>query len=103
MADEDDPVRQMLRVVQLLDCVPGNAETPRHEPISILTLGHMGEVEQPMLLTIDDSRSLMTKLLRSLTAHGDKNANAAMETYLQQNDPNDSEALAAPESCDMAP
>jgi hypothetical protein len=48
--DDDRPIRQMARTVTLLHVVPGRADQPGNdEPISMLYLEHMGEVELLML------------------------------------------------------
>jgi hypothetical protein len=56
--DYDKPVKQRLRVVTLIDLVSGWAEVENGDPISIMTLAHLGELEQPLMLTFEDTKLL---------------------------------------------
>src|SRR4051794_17930488 len=79
MADDADPVRQRLKVVHVMDCVPGR--TSLGQPITILTLGHNGEIEEPMMLDIPDTKRLVVDLLVSLREHGNDLAGDLIRTH----------------------
>lgn len=82
----DSPVRQTLKIVELLECVPGHATHPDGPPITILTLGHLGEVEQPLLLTVEDTQKLVVDLLISLAHHGDDFAEGLLHKHFRDNE-----------------
>jgi hypothetical protein len=85
MDDEDKPVTQRLLVMTLLDCIPGEAKPLPHEtqrtPITIITFSNGGEIEQPLMLTIPDTKKLVVKLLESLARHGDEKAEMLVNRY----------------------
>src|SRR4051794_22730011 len=65
----------------VMDCVAGHARTPDGEPITILTLAHLDEIEQPMLLTLDDTERLVIKCLESLATAKDSFAAYILQRY----------------------
>lgn len=74
---DSDVVPQRLKVMHVLDCTPGFAGDPRgstpeagYEPITILTLSHRGEIEQPVMLDLRDTKLLLKSLRESLEHHG---------------------------------
>jgi hypothetical protein len=46
----------------VLDAVPGNADDENGEPIAIVTMAFLDEIQQPMLLTLRDARLLANRL-----------------------------------------
>ena len=84
----DEPIAQMLKVVELLDCVAGRADdSTKGEPIAIITMGHRKEVETPLMLRLRDSKSLVIKLLIVLATHGDAVAQNIMENQFVEHLP----------------
>lgn len=79
---EEQSVGQPLRVITLMDCVPGNRHTPDGPPIAILTLAHRDQIEQPMMLTIEDVGRLLIKCLECLATHKDGFAQYLIDEYL---------------------
>ena len=80
--DEDEPVEQYLRVVQVLRCAPGYAKKPlQGEPIAIITCSHDGEVEQPLMLRMRDAKFLAYHLLLSLGFHEVELARDIVSSY----------------------
>ncbi len=86
----DPPVRQRLKVVTLMDCVPGDADPvegeTEKEPITILLFSHLDEMEEPLMLSVADTETLMVKLLSSLAAHGDDFAEYLLDRYFADDD-----------------
>lgn len=80
---DDKPLVQMLRVIDLIDCVPGHAPTVGGRPISMITFAHLGELEQPLALSFEDTKLLTTKLLESLAEHGHEPADWLLKEYFQ--------------------
>lgn len=78
-ADDERPVT--LRIVELIDCVAANAPDAGGRPISMITLAHLGEIEQPLALSYDDTKRLVTKLLESLSHHGNEYATKILDRY----------------------
>lgn len=78
-----------LRVVTLMDCVPGNQKTPDGPPISILTLASKDEIEPPMMLSFEDTKRLWVKCTESLASGNDEFAKYLLEQYLPANGEND--------------
>lgn len=78
---DDPPVRQRLRPVSVLECTPGNAGDENGPPITILTLGYRGEVEQPLALSITDTEKLVVECLNSLATAGDEFAISLIDRY----------------------
>lgn len=81
---EEQSVGQPLRVMTLMDCVPGNRHTPDGPPIAILTLAHLDQIEKPMMLTIEDIGRLLIKCLECLATHKDDFAQYLIEEYLTE-------------------
>ena len=71
----------MLRAVTVMDCVPGNLDHADGEPITILTLAYKDEIEQPLAITIPDTKRLVVKTLISLAISGDEMAEHLLNTY----------------------
>ena len=65
-----------MKIVQLLDAAPG-VWGPKDDPIVIIHLAHLKEIEMPLLLSKWDSRRLALLLLNALDTHGDPRAEAA--------------------------
>jgi hypothetical protein len=85
---DDHPIPMQLKPVQLLQCTPGHAgEANTGKPITIVTLGHEGEVEQPMRFSIEDTQRLVVDCLCSLATHGDAFASDLVERYFQGTTP----------------
>jgi hypothetical protein len=68
-SDHSEVLAPYMRVMHVLDCVPGYAGDPRtpapkggRESITILTLSFRSEVEQPIMLSMRDTRKLATAL-----------------------------------------
>jgi hypothetical protein len=80
---DDKPIVQMLRVIELIDCVPGHAPTVGGRPISMITFAHLGELEQPLALSFEDTKLLTTKLLESLAEHGHEPSRWLLKEYFQ--------------------
>lgn len=80
---DDKPLVQMLRVIDLIDCVPGHAPTVGGRPISMITFAHLGELEQPLALSFADTKLLATQLLESLAEHGHEPAGWLLKKYFQ--------------------
>jgi hypothetical protein len=51
-----------LKEMTVLDAVPGNADDENGEPIAIVTMAFLDEIQQPMLLTLRDARLLANRL-----------------------------------------
>jgi hypothetical protein len=77
----NDTVRLQLKVMQLLDCVAGNARTPDGPKIIILKLAHLDEIEQPMMFSIYDAQRLVWLLLFAMKDHGDDVARKLLRKY----------------------
>lgn len=72
MADQktDKPIPQYLKVVTVLDAIPGRADTAgTGRPIVILTAEHAGEIEQ-MMFSLRDA-TLLSERLRAILEHFD--------------------------------
>jgi hypothetical protein len=82
--DGDAPLAQTLRIVELIDCVAANAPVKNGRPVTMVTLAHLGELEQPLCLSFDDSKLLVTKLLQSLSDHGNEYAEYLLEEHFSQ-------------------
>jgi hypothetical protein len=74
--NESETVAQYMRVMHVLDCVPGYAGDPKkpeppngYEPIAILTMSYKNEVEQPIMLSMRDTQKLLTSLHGVLAHH----------------------------------
>lgn len=78
---DDDAVPMLLHVVDVIDCIAGNTPNAEGRPISILTLAHLGELEQPLCISYEDSKRLVTLLLQSLADHGNDFAIRLMEEH----------------------
>jgi hypothetical protein len=84
---DDKPTAQVLRNVTVLDCQAGHLNTPKTgEPIGIVTLGFMGEVEAPLMLRMKDVQRLAVDLLGVAAHHGDKTAQEIMLKYFMDED-----------------
>lgn len=71
-SNEIFPLTERLRVVQLLDLDPGiQGKGAAAKQIVMLRLGHGGEIEQPMAISLWDARRLTTLLIQALDHHGD--------------------------------
>ena len=78
----DDPVREMLKVVNVMDVRAGYADRPETgEPIGIVTTAFRREIEQPMLLSLKDVKKLAVGLMAVLAHHGDDHAGRLVEQY----------------------
>ncbi len=67
---ENDPKLENLRVVSVKSCTPGHADRPgTGEKIAILRLIFCGTAEQPMLLSINDVKTLVVGLTEVLAFH----------------------------------
>ena len=77
-----------MKVMTFLDATPGRADRPAPdgEKIAILTFAHRGEIEQPMMLTLGDTKKLAISLLETLAHHGDEKAEKACEIYVDESD-----------------
>jgi hypothetical protein len=68
--DDERPVGQKLRVVELLDISPGRAQDPDNgRPIAILTVLFKGELDQPMMFSLKDVRRLAIGFLAAVAHH----------------------------------
>jgi hypothetical protein len=72
-----------------MDCVPGNVDHVNGEPITILTLAHNDEIEQPMAVTIPDTKRLVVQCLISLAVHGDDKADHILDHHFSDGDGDD--------------
>ena len=80
--DQDTPIRQMLKVISVLDVTPGYADVAETgEPIGIVTTAFRKEVEQPMMLSLKDVKKLAVGLMKVLAHHGDDHAGRLIEQY----------------------
>src|SRR5687767_12840040 len=84
--DDDATIRQKLKVVEVLECVPGNARTTDGPPITILTLAYKGEVQQALLVSLRDTKKLVTDLLVALAHHGDAFAKDLLDEHFPADD-----------------
>ena len=88
--EEEGFVKQRLKVVTVMDCVPGDT-TDDDVPITILTLAHDGEIEEPLCVSIEDTERLVVDLLISLASHDDEFARYLVDTYFSNADDDDDE------------
>ena len=80
--EEDAPVGQRLRVMNVLDVTPGRAQDPVNgPPIGILTLEFKGEIEQSIMFNIDDCRRLAVGFMAVLADHGNETAEEIVLKY----------------------
>jgi hypothetical protein len=73
-----------LKMVTLMDVVPGRADKPDGEAISIITVEHKGEIERPMLFNLRDTKKLAVMLLAVLGHHGDEKAQKIISEYFTE-------------------
>ncbi len=74
-----------LKCVSLLHVAPGRADIPGvGEPIAMISMGHDGEVEQPMLLKLRDAKSLAVALLGVLSHFDDDVAARIIEEHFPE-------------------
>lgn len=85
--DDDRRVPMRLRIVDVIDCVAANA--PDGRPITMLTLAYMGDLEQPLAISYDDLKLLVTKLLQSLSDHENAFATELLKRYFEPRDGRD--------------
>jgi hypothetical protein len=83
---KDEPVVQTLKIVDVIDCVAGNAPDSDGRPISMLTFAHLGELEQTLAVSFEDTKRLVTRLLESLAAHGNECAIYLLDKYFLPSD-----------------
>ena len=88
-ARNNDRSRVMLKVVQFLDCTPGNRKKADGDPILILTFAHQGEIEEPLMMTMPDAEVLWAKCTECLAHHGDEFAQYILDRYLSGNPDDD--------------
>ena len=80
--EEDKPIPQVLKVMQLMDCTPGHVGDPVNgQEIAILSFAHLDEMEQPLMLDLKDTKNLAVFLLKVLSHHGDQTATRVLEEY----------------------
>lgn len=79
--DDPDPDAQTLRIVDVMYACAGNAPDANGRPITILTLAHLGEIEQSLAISYGDTKLLVTKLLQSLADHGNQFAFDLLDEY----------------------
>src|SRR5690242_20692933 len=79
----NEPVAQYLRRVCVLDIQPGRAKDPESgEPIGMLMLAdQQGEVEQPLMFSLDDVRRVAVGFLSVLATHEDEVAEEIILRY----------------------
>jgi len=82
--EEEGFVKQRLKVVTVMDCVPGDTDVG--EPITILSLSHDGEMEEPLCVSIRDTQRLIVDLVISLASHDDDFARYLLNTYFNNAD-----------------
>jgi hypothetical protein len=77
----EERVVQRMKSVTLLEFQPGNADFPDGPPISIMTIEHGGEVEEPLMLSMQDTKTLLAKAVGVLATHGDEFCRYLARTY----------------------
>lgn len=77
----EESVPQRVKIVDVIDCVAANAPDENGRPISMLTLAFLGELEQPLAISYDDTILLVTKLLQSLADHGNDFAEVMLDKH----------------------
>lgn len=78
---DDKPIPQSLKVVELLDIVPGHAGKPEvGEPIAIVTLSHAGDVET-LMLSLPDVQRFAFDMLSVMAHHGDTFAQGILDQH----------------------
>ncbi len=83
MDDDKDEKPITLRVVTLLDVQPGRADVAETgEQVSLVTFAWRNEIEQPLLLTLKDTKTLAIGLFEVLSHHGDEKASQLLERYV---------------------
>jgi hypothetical protein len=101
--EADDPIPQSLRVVEYIDCVPGRTAGRTERPIAIITLAHLGELDQPLMLDLCDARRLAEALTAVMTHFGENAATQRDdECFPRKHDPSDEECPVSPLVCPAA-
>ncbi len=77
----NDFTTEHARVMEVMDCVASHAETPDGLPVAIIKMAYQGELEQPMLISLRDTRSLLLHLVAVLAEHGDPFAKELTKRY----------------------
>lgn len=86
--DGDEPVAQRLRIMNVLEVMPGRARDPEHgEPIGILTVVYRGEIEQGISFSMSDCRRLAIGFLQVMAHFDDDNALRCLEQYFPEKTP----------------
>jgi hypothetical protein len=68
---DNPPKPELLKVVKIIECVPGHADRPDDsEDIAIIRLTHCGKPDHPLLITMKDTKKLVVELLKVLLYHG---------------------------------
>ncbi len=74
-----------LRVMTLMDVIPGRADIPKTgEPISIITFSHRGEIEPSILLNVRDTKKMAVCMLAVLAHHEEPKAKEIMAKYFTE-------------------
>lgn len=76
---EDERAEFTARPVCVLDCQPGNYDSPDGDPASIITLSDRRGLVCPWAISAADSRLLAVKLLVSLASQGDEFAQKVLD------------------------
>lgn len=74
----------IMRPVTLLSCLVGNLYDQTKTPVSVITLGSDGQVEQPIALNVPDTKRLVARLLLCLADLDDSTAHAILDQHLVQ-------------------
>jgi hypothetical protein len=70
-----------MKVCNLMDCEPGNADSPQGEAVTILHFAHGADIEEPIMIDLRDTENLVVKLLVSLATAGDEFAGYLLDEY----------------------
>lgn len=71
--------------VSLMNCTPGNYDHQDGEPATIVTVARKDSIE-PLVFSLDDTRSLVTKLLVSLATYDDEFAQQLLDNNFGADD-----------------
>jgi hypothetical protein len=73
--EPEQPPKQMAKDVDFMFCEPCHAD--QHltgEPVAVVTLGFLGEIEAPLIFKLTDAKKLAFSLLKTLAYFDDESA-----------------------------
>jgi hypothetical protein len=66
---ESEPEEERWKIMEVLDCYPGNAVTEDGPPGVVFQLANKGDLEPPMVMSVTDAQTFVTKILVALASH----------------------------------